>query len=362
MANVSQKKLMSAIDANDHEAIRQALKEGAVLNSIGKLKDELPIAYTITHSKLTLAEKIDTVKVLLELGASVDVASKEKVKDFGSYLSKYINKLPLEYAVAVRNKELVQLILDKKPLINEEYKFSLSHAIKIGNIEIAQMLLKHNNSIEFIDFLNCLQDGVYGTENSTQFFISSYKMDARKKAAFTVLKEYKDLVINNKVTTSLSNDDIIRVIDKIEANPTLIGKVTLLNSAMIIANGGDHIYVLPEVFKSDLVQKIWPGNGGGICWNPSPILKSHATVSKEPLNHLIIYTHNKKLTAKVDFSLIKDVHSVKDLDISEHKLGDAPYLTVNVKDSGDDVNLLMLYGISTSDLVSDVFVFAPESC
>ncbi|MCE2993866.1 MAG: hypothetical protein ACK5AV_02985 [Alphaproteobacteria bacterium] len=344
------KNFIEAIEKNDHELLAKMIADGADVN-MNIYGSSSPLIYTITHSKLTSEQKISTVNKLLELGASVNKGSSESY--FRSSFELAAN-YPIEHAIKISNKDLVELFLSKRTT-QVDYAHCLRLTIDTGNQEIAKTLLLNHKSIDFIEILGIIDGGLYGS----LFFGPTIKS---KEAAQFLLKEYKNLLINNeiKVRQPLENNKIIAIIDKTLTNPTMhLGHTTVLkDSKVIVADNDDFIYMTPKLLESKTSCHLTKGENGEINgWASGVSYTKQSCVG--PASHVLVKAVDHSFKATIDFSGL-NVHSIKDLDITEHKLGEEPYTLLNIKDTPCDIDLIMLYGISKHDLVDDMFMFAPE--
>jgi uncharacterized protein len=127
---VSEQLLISARSA-DLKGIVDSLEHGAAPNSRNRFGKT---------ALFTAIEKnrIDIVKVMLEHGVDVDLASLEKVT-------------PLMAAAYSGNSEIVELLLNKKPKLEEEdrvHKSALIYACGMGNTQVAAQLINAGAKID----------------------------------------------------------------------------------------------------------------------------------------------------------------------------------------------------------------------
>ncbi len=127
---VSEQLLISARSA-DLKGIVDSLEHGAAPNSRNRFGKT---------ALFTAVEKnrADIVKVMLEHGVDVDLASLEKVT-------------PLMAAAYSGNSEIVELLLNKKPKLEEEdrvHKSALIYACGMGNTQVANQLINAGAKID----------------------------------------------------------------------------------------------------------------------------------------------------------------------------------------------------------------------
>ena len=149
---------------NRHLVLRSAIKQNnkELVQLLANERDLLDIQNEKGETVLVEAIKIgnpETVEILLEAGANVDLINKSLIDEirlfgFSEIEQQRIKYLVLRYAIKQNNKKLVQLLANERDLLdiqNEKGETVLFDAIKTGNLETVKILLEAGANVDLIN-------------------------------------------------------------------------------------------------------------------------------------------------------------------------------------------------------------------
>ena len=187
---------------------------------------------------------LETVEILLEAGANVDIINKSLIDEirlfgFSEIEQQRIKYLVLRSAIKQNNKERVQLLANERDLLdiqNEIGDTVLFDAIATGNLEIVEILLKAGANVDIINKSLIDEIRLFGFSEIEQqrikYLVLRSAIKQNNKELVQLLANERDLldIQNEKGETVLveaikiGNPETVEILFKAGANMDLINK------------------------------------------------------------------------------------------------------------------------------------------